>query len=111
MKNKRLRKILRLYLASLAVLISVLLGLFAARMSHLAVNEKSCLWPAVTICRLCDHRIWVWEDYERREHKPPVHNPERLAIFITRSSIFHVDCKGEPEFEPIKVRTVPSEVR
>ncbi len=91
----------------MCVMVTVIfvLVLYSAVTTHFALNEEYCGWPAVTTCRMCEHRVWVWEDYERREWAPIVDNPQGLVITqMTMSSWFHTRCEGTPDFPPIQVR-------
>ncbi len=104
---KRMRKAVTLYACFLYLVGGALVGTAIARAYHLWSDEGYCGWPAVTTCRLCDTRVWEWQDYERRQHTPPLENPQGLAVSVSMSSIFHTQCKGTPEIEPIKVQVVP----
>jgi len=55
-----------------------------------------CL-PAISRCRLCGHRIWAWQSYERRNYKVTTDNPEHLPMIVEMTGLVHCDCKGTPE--------------
>ena len=85
--------------------IIVLLIVYSAMTTRFALDEDYHGWPAVTRCGICDHRVWIWQDYERREWKPKIDNPQGLAVnFTTMSSLLHTGCEGTPKRDPIKVR-------
>lgn len=87
------------------VIVIFVLVLYSAITTKFALNEGYCGWPAVTICLVCDHRVWVWEDYERRHWSPHIDNPQGLVIIVTNSSSswFHTGCQGTPVRRPIQV--------
>ncbi len=86
------------------MMVVFVLVLYSAVTTKFALNEKYCGWPAVTTCLICEHRVWVWEDYERRHWSPPVDNPQGVYVSFSSSSWFHTGCEGTPGGKPIQVR-------
>lgn len=56
-------------------------------------------WPAVTRCRICDKRVFVWQRRERRAFNVSLDNPDKIATLVGASGIVHKKCKGNPEFK------------
>lgn len=65
----------------------------------LLADPKFCGFPAVTICRICDHRVWAWQNYERRNFAVAFDNPDGIAAHVGMSGIVHRTCKGTPKVE------------
>ncbi|PIT88391.1 MAG: hypothetical protein COU29_01215 [Candidatus Magasanikbacteria bacterium CG10_big_fil_rev_8_21_14_0_10_36_32] len=80
-------------IAALAIFIMVLV-INLIFMHH---DQNIHLWPAVTSCRLCEKRIWVWQPHEYREYKLKTDNPDNIAIWCGMSGIVHKNCHGTPE--------------
>ena len=55
-------------------------------------------FPAVTRCRICEKRVFVWQRRERRAYKMALDNPDRLAVTTGASGIVHKHCQGNPVF-------------
>jgi len=55
------------------------------------------LYPAITRCRCCNRRIWVWQSYERRNFNVKTENPENINVVVGMSGLVHCGCKEIPE--------------
>lgn len=71
----------------------VIAALVAADMYR---NPDTHSWPAVTRCRLCDKRIFVWQRYERRAARMEADDPGRVLFSVSGSSLVHTKCRGNP---------------
>ncbi len=79
--------------------LSIVLSLVALMTNGLVLwlNPDLHTYPAITRCRLCGDRIWVWQSYERRDYKVTTENVEHLPMMVEMSGLVHCDCKGTPE--------------
>ena len=102
--------LLLLFLCS-AILTTVIVGPYIAKAF---VVSDYYHWPKLTKCPICEQKIWAWHDYERRQYPVSFENnvdddsPIRI-ISVTKSSLFHKNCKGLPEEkEPaLKIEPIP----
>jgi hypothetical protein len=63
-------------------------------------------WPSVARCQLCQKRIYVWQNYERRDMKMKVMMTCTLPVQVWGSSLCHTACEGQPEGEVTASREV-----
>ena len=82
-----------------AIIVIILLGCLIINLVFMRRDPHIHLWPAVTSCRLCDKRIWVWQGHEYRQYKVKTDNPDGVAISCGMGGIVHKRCKGTPEVE------------
>jgi len=72
-------------------------------------NPGFCGWPAVTRCRICNKRVWIWQPHERRSYSTPIEGSfsEGSGIIHMEASLtttVHTKCStDEPLIEPIKI--------
>ncbi len=82
------------------IILAALLGsLFACGIlaAIFFADPDYCGWPTVTRCRLCNHRVWVWQDHERRDGNSfGVHG---AGVWGQTSAIVHSACKGTPQID------------
>ena len=66
-------------------------------------------WPGVTMCDMCDQRIYVWDDYERRNYKVRGGKVEtdEISISIGMSGLVHTAHEGVPEMDAPNVQIIP----
>lgn len=58
------------------------------------------IWPAVTRCRVCEKRVFIWQAQEFRPYLVRLDNPdmipEEMLVKISASGIVHKGCRGTP---------------
>lgn len=59
-------------------------------------NKDLHFYPSITRCRLCDNRVFAWQQHERRAMAVSLDNPNRLLVSVGGSCIVHTQCKGTP---------------
>lgn len=97
-------KALLIVLGVVTVMCAVLVG---PRVYTLATEPGYHPWPSVTRCRMCDDRIYAWQDHERRTYynhceypRPSLGTGDR-AVFLggcsSKSGLVHTDCETNPD--------------
>ncbi|MCH7758844.1 hypothetical protein IID20_00575 [Patescibacteria group bacterium] len=87
----------------ISFLLIFLLTIPITNFTIMAFNPDFSAWPAITHCVICEKRVYVWQEHERRTFRKKLDNPAQLRIQVISNSIVHQDCQGEPAGPPIKI--------
>lgn len=79
--------------------LGLVLAISVSTIYDLATKPDYFPWPAVTRCRICEKRVYVWQKQERRAFNVILDNPQRVACGMSASGIVHTGCKGHPDFQ------------
>ena len=98
-------------LSSAVIAVAIILaGFTILSILELRRDPDYCGFPALTRCRLCENRVYVWQRRERREwsHEVICNVPPPFAPRVYLSAIVHAGCKGTPALDPIVCTVVES---
>lgn len=77
----------------LGVVVLAIAVLTGPRTYTLATEPDYYPWPSVTRCRMCDERIYTWQDHERRTYYSTCEN----GVCFSKSGLVHTDCEHNPD--------------
>lgn len=86
-------------LGIVGVAVGVGVSILIVNFREMRKNPGSHPWPAVTRCRLCEQRVYIWQKHERRAYNVDFNNPDRIAAAVSSSGIVHKSCQGTPSIK------------
>lgn len=94
--------LLRTTLVALAIPVGLAMGRIIGIGLKLHYDQDIHVWPAVTRCRICEQRVWIWQAYERRNFTVELDNKDHIAASLSMNGIVHASCEGSPRV-PVKI--------
>ena len=86
------------------VMLGAVVGWAIATAMLLYRDPDLSIWPAVTRCRICEHRIWVWQNYEERSFSIKLNNPDHLMMSVGMGGLVHKNCTGTPDAGEVTIK-------